>query len=288
MRRFTMGANDVLDREGRDEILRSIAEARTIAGDVDMRLASLPAWVLAPGSPLGEDAKRLTDAARARRENEAAVFQIERRLSSPGPIWPLLSVEEKAALDAWIGAISAQNDVLGRYMPTETEKDIRKLILAAIGVTALFGPLFWTEDIEPKRKPLVPITPPEWLSPRPRPGLPPLLPPPAPTVLPPAAAVRPPLPPYRPAPPTARPPLAPPPPGAPVAAAPIRPEDLMRIPVPISPFQGVGPGAAAVSPIREVSPGVFRPASGAVPAARPLAPLSVGPGTPVYPRFQRT
>lgn len=288
MSRYRIGVSDVLDQEGRDEILKAIADARVVARDVDQRLAALPAWAVAPDSPLGADVDRLTNAARARRENELAVMQIEARLSARGPVWASLSAGERAALDAWIGAIATQNDVLGKYMPTEAERNFRKVVLGLVGMGALFAPLLWTEDVDEKRKPLRPIRPPEWLVP----GAPPPLPLPPPVMRPPGppgALFRPPG-----MAPSVRPPLVGPPPAARPAFAPsaapaaaVSPIELMRIPVPIPPFRGAGPGAGAAptapSPIQQVAPGVFRPVPGAVPG-RPLAPLSAGPTTPVYPR----
>lgn len=276
MMRFTVGANDVLDRDNRDAILKAIADARSVARDVDARLGALPPWVLAPGSPLGEDLKRLTDAAQIRRVNEVFIAHLERRLSAPGPIWPILSADEKKAFDAWIGAISAQNDILGKLMPSDTEKDIQKVALFVIGMGALFSPLLWTEDAEPGRKPIGPIRPPSWFAPNGRPHIPMAPPAPAPTT----SVFRPST--FRPTPSTffQQRQTAP--------TAQITSEDLMKIQIPVSPFQGAGPAAAA--PIREVAPGVFR-AAPRVATGRPLAPLGPpsgpGPSMPIYPRFQR-
>lgn len=276
IRRFMVGVNDVLDRDSRDAVLKAIADARSVARDVDARLGALPPWALAPGSPLGEDLKRLTDASQIRQVNEVFVAQLERRLSGPGPIWTLLSVDEKKAFDAWIGAISVQNDILGKLMPSETEKDIQKVVLFVLGLGALFSPLLWTEDAEPERKPIGPIRPPSWFAPNGRPRIPMAPPAPAPTT----SVFRPTT--FRPTSSTVfqqRPAM----PTAPITSA-----DLMKIQIPVNPFQGTGPAAAA--PIREVAPGVFR-AAPRVATGRPLAPLGPpsgpGPSMPVYPRFQR-
>lgn len=297
MRRAALRANDeVLGQEARDELLRAIANARDVARDVDQRLSVLPPWALAPGSPLGDDRERLVAAATHRKTTGAVVAQLETRLSTAGPVWTLLSATEKNALDQWIGAISTQNDILGKYMPTETERDVRKLVLGAIGALALFAPLLWTEE-EPYHKPIGPVIPPPWLGPKPPPaaGIPggrlPFRPAggPVPTPPPTAAAI-----PFAPAAPAATPAIVRIP-GAPPAmprpgATTITPADLMRMPIPGSPFQGGGPGGAppGTSTIQPIGPGIFRPTS--TPGTSTLTPLGPTPGggMPIYPRFQRT
>lgn len=264
MRRFWLG-EDVLDQESRNAILKAIGEARAVARDVDTRLAALPGWALAPDSPLGEDRQRLLDATQVRRANEPAVTGIEQRLLAPSAMWPALSVDEKASLDAWIGAVAEQGDVLDKYLPSELTKDLRKLALLVIGMGSLFAPLLWTEEGPPGR-PILPFRFPDW----PVPGIrrPPAFVPP--TAAPPRAA------PFRTLPaPTAAAAAA-----IPVPVAPFRPGGA-----PPSPFQRVGPAAAA-PPLAtvEIAPGVFRPAGMAPPGARPIVP---GPHIPVYPRYQR-
>lgn len=271
-----VGVNEVLERDGRDAILKAIADARSVARDVDARLGALPPWALAPGSPLGEDLQRLTDAAQIRQVSEVIITQLERRLSGPGPIWNILSADERKAFDAWIGAISVQNDILGKLMPSETEKDIQKVALFVIGLGALFSPLLWTEDAEPERKPIRPIRPPSWFAPSDRARIPMAPPAPAPST----SVFRPSA--FRPTPSTVFQQRQA------IPAASITSADLMKIQIPMNPFQGAGPVAAA--PIREVAPGVFR-AAPRVATGRPLAPLGPpsgpGPSMPIYPRFQQ-
>lgn len=298
MRRAVLGV-DVLGQERRNEILRSIAAARGIAAEVDARIATLPAWALGPGSPLGQDRDRLVAAAEVRRSTQPVVAAVEARLAAPGPVWPGLTEAESQALQAWIGAISDQGDALDRYFMTRTEKDVMLVALLALGVGALFAPLLWTRDENGRRPRLspprpMPTTPPSRFAPVRRPAA--FRPFPAPSTpeaaadIPIPAAVAPPLRPIRevrvPAPAGApsplremRVPLAPPPP-----AAPARPSVPELSPAPPrsepSPFRGIGPAAPPI----EVSPGVFR--SSAPPMARPTG--RPGPHMPVYPRYQRT
>jgi len=179
-----LGQN-VLDRERRDDILKSIAEARAIAGEVDERVAALPAWAKAPGSPLGEDLQKLLDAGEQRKRVEPVVTRIEQRLSTGGPLWTVLTGEEKAAFDQWIAALAMQDSVLVKHAPTEWEKDVRRMVLLALSVGAIFSPLLWTEESGDARAGVFPLRFPQWHLPGTRPPMPPpgIAPMPAPRVI---------------------------------------------------------------------------------------------------------
>lgn len=275
----------VLDLEARNSILKALADAKNVAKDVDVRLATLPAWAYAENSPLGADRQKLMDAARERQLAAPIVSQLETRLTVNGPIWANLSAMESQSLKSWIGAVATQGDILDKYMPTEGQKELRTFVLLGIGLGAIFGPLLFTQDVEPMRKPMHRLEPPDWLkdgryaAALPSAGMPPLqrLQIPLRT---PAARIGPS---QAPAMPVARP-------GVPMTAS-----DFSKIPVPVpNAFQGAGSAVApAAAPpvgpspgIVQISPGVFRSAApGAASPGRP--PMGPGPHSPIYPRYPR-
>jgi hypothetical protein len=164
-----------MDRDHRDGVLSAIAEARDIATKLDERAAAMPPWALSENGPMGADAAKYANALRLRKDREGDVAAIERRLSSGGPAWPALTDPEQKALNDWIGAIDAQAALLGKYYPTESQTDVTKIGLLAVGFSTLFLPLILTEAEPEERVPLrfpskaAPARPP---SPFQRPGLP--------------------------------------------------------------------------------------------------------------------
>lgn len=272
----------VLDLEARNNILQGLADAKNIAKEVDVRLASLPAWVYAENSPLGADRQKLLDAGRERQLAAPVVVHLETRLTVNGPIWADLSAMEAQALKSWMGAVATQGDILDKYMPSEGQKELRTFALLTIALGTLFGPLLFTEDVDPAYKPLRRLGPPDWL----RDGrlvpnvslLPPL--PATPRIqIPiriPASGSAPSMPLMR--------------TGVPLTAA-----DFSRIQVPVAmPFQGSGPAGTmpeggAASKLTQMSPGVFRAGTPPGPSAPgpSMRPLGPGPHMPIYPRYSR-
>jgi hypothetical protein len=145
---------EFMDRDRKDGILSSIAEARDIATRLDERAAALPPWALSENGPMGADAAKYANALRLRKDREADVASIERRLSSGGPVWPTLTDPERKALSDWMGAIDTQAALLGKYYPTESQIDVMKIALLAVGFGSLFLPLLFTEAGPEERAPL--------------------------------------------------------------------------------------------------------------------------------------
>lgn len=143
-----------MDRDRKDGILSSIAEARDIATKLDERAAALPPWALSETGPMGADAAKYANALRLRKDRETDVASIERRLASGGPVWPMLTDPERKALSDWIGAIDTQAALLGKYYPTESQIDVMKIGLLAVGFGSLFLPLLLTEAGPEERVPL--------------------------------------------------------------------------------------------------------------------------------------
>ena len=267
----------VLDLEARNSILKSLTDAKNVAKEVDVRLATLPPWLYQDNSPLGEDRLKLQNAARDRQMAAPIVSQLEVRLAVNGPIWPDLTSLESQALTTWMGAVATQGDILDKYMPTEGQKELRTFVLLGVSLGAFLLPLILTDDAEPRRKPVKRFEPPDWMKdPRLTPGIPGAASP-SRIQIPfraPAAQNAPAMPTYQP-------------------GVPMRASDFSRIPVPVgTPFQGSGPIPAAAAPgpatIEQVAPGVFRPTGASPGAASPsMRPLGPGPHTPTYPRYNR-
>lgn len=142
-----LGAAGVpINIDKRNDLLRQIASGRETQGVIQKRIAGIPAGY---ATPFGEDQATYEAALKTFSTSDPVVTALEARLTqSPGPYWTDLTQQESAAFPLWLQSMAQMDKVTGKYFPTVTELDIYKFVLAAIGIGAIFAPLFFTEDEE--------------------------------------------------------------------------------------------------------------------------------------------
>ena len=141
-----LGAGVPINIDKRNDLLRQIASGRETQGVIQKRVAGIPAGY---ASPFGDDQVAYEASLQTFQTSDPVVMGLETRLTqNPGPYWNDLTEKESGALALWVQSIAQMDRVTGKYFPTLTELDIQKFVLAAIGLAAIFAPLFFTEDEE--------------------------------------------------------------------------------------------------------------------------------------------
>lgn len=145
MRNMRLGVEaEPINLDQRNNILAEIAAGRAVQTDVNTRMLSIP---MGQPTPFGPDQTAFEAAFKGFQETEPGVTALYTRLSgSQGPYWRDLTSQEGSALALWSESIRQMNSISAKYFPTPTEMDVKKLILLAIGVGAIFGTLLFTED----------------------------------------------------------------------------------------------------------------------------------------------
>lgn len=136
--RWLGAADAVMTRDRRDAILARIADGRQTAASVADRLAPVSQITQ---TPLGADQSAFNAANKTFQATDPIVTAVEKRLSPDASAWKDLSDQEQKALADWETSIATMSSVTSKYFPTAFERDWKTLLLAAIGLAAIFGPL---------------------------------------------------------------------------------------------------------------------------------------------------
>lgn len=167
-----LGEEPYMDVERRNDILLLIASGRSKEARVNQVRAAIPAWA---DRPFKADQENWDANLKAYQAADPIVRKVESRLSvDPGPIWKELTAEEQTALSTWSKSIDNLYGYVNSYFPTESQKYIPQLVLAAIAIGAFVAPLFLSDDDEGLGLPFhfgPPPLPPE-IGPSRRPGIP--------------------------------------------------------------------------------------------------------------------
>lgn len=133
-----------INQDLRDQLLRDIQYGRELQAATNKRVATIPAG--RPTPPFNSDQAAYDAALKGFQQSDPAVTALEKRLTEmPGPYWKDLTAQERDAMALWTESLKQMDTVSKSHYPTSLEMDIKKAILLAIGVGALFGPLLFTE-----------------------------------------------------------------------------------------------------------------------------------------------
>lgn len=140
-----------MDSEKRSVVLREIAAGRAKEAEIASVILSLPPEMKAP---FGADQAVFAQALRTFQQYDPVVRNLELRLANtPGPYWKDLTEQETSSLATWSAAATQMAALIATHLPSQSSKDLGKIILAAIGIAALAVPFFMAGEI----KPLVPL-----------------------------------------------------------------------------------------------------------------------------------
>lgn len=128
-----------IDIDRRNEILRLVASGRGNSQGLVDRIEVIPAWL---DKPMRADQPTFDAAFREYQRTDPIVTSLEQRLvQEPGPVWRDLSAQEKEALGIWSTSVDSMASIAKKYFPSDTERDLKKVALALIGLGAFALPI---------------------------------------------------------------------------------------------------------------------------------------------------